>query len=987
MKNIKIDSLFSTDNLKCQKKHSVFDMLALIPSHSNLPPGPSSINLAAPKADSINRQFLHTELVTYTQAHPGKSFTVNNEGRLAIISSIAFFAGQDYHFHHRKVENHIVGLLTKGSHLLRAQDLPLINNVWKRLITSGSQHNEKHLKRTFDPLLKGLNVESKIDQTTPISAIAQALELFPEETRSLVFPAISQIFNDIHHLKDMNEILHRLEEIENTKRQQFVLLVAPFIKCLENGFQRAYAIAVIRLTPLAGQLSSINHLVNIFEGMERAQCIEFFHLLKKISLKKRHGCISLIASMLQNIEEGQKFDIIKAFFLHKVEPSYSIINELRKTFPRKRLEIMQAIIPKLDKSSNPYKMASIINVLNLLPCSEIVRSLHQVKSLFFNISKLYQKKFLIAQIEQVPLKRRATLISLVNAASKDSQDGSERFQIMQILNLMPKSKQTEEVANLIANFYQNGNLEHFKFIANVLTLIAPKHRLKIFRQITTEAYLDRGYFFIFLSVFQDKTIKEDSHNYLFDFLNQATVSPKRHSKVIFKLAENIVTNHIALDLDQDCKLYQLALSIQILVDPKNKHNPYRFWERLRKKVVNERTFPLPKAIGCASIDALSNWKKTKQPSSNDLPKDILPTIFEDLFNELETRIGNLDPETQEKIKDLICVNCFPKGIKFFEEEDGNVVEIIPNVFHFICKLRDNILQKPLLPSLIRAKYAPNTTIASHVYYAFMTAKFFNDQSNELQPGCLLTNRELSLLKFSSLIMQCSIDQLEGLTIWFNQTEMKKYRLHSDQQEKRLEAVPIEDCIDRILPDYEQALNGILQDPKHINDICNRPLDAPISQEVHQVLYLKNRFCKHLRLTHKVTFDPHVGVISSYLLDLDKNLQKAFEKIMVYFASKFDQSIEVLSKEAANQTHKAALKAILKAIANGLINRLQKEINQNVRDGKFSFNTLVEYFKTSKILKEEDDWTPYISLDEETYEFKEITQKGAEAILRHKGLIN
>jgi len=407
-----------------------------------------------------------------------------------------------------------------------------------------------------------------------------------------------------------------------------------------------------------------------------------------------------------------------------------------------------------------------------------------------------------------------------------------------------------------------------------------------------------------------------------------------------------MNNYELWNINEEHLLFQKAIQIKILADPKalqNPKNPYRIYQYLKKILEVEQQTPLSFALPftplnsqqiCLNLEPIRKDAVVKVLTRADLPVGIDLQTLLDLFLSIENRLNELKEE--EKLKVETCIQ------ESYE---------LP-----LTELKDNLLKNHFIPNLLNLPSHPDGIIDPMSLYLCRILKAILLKSKNKKATDLLSPQEEMFLTFTRSINNCVTGQKDGIILYYNNLDPQD-RINNPHINSK-EANTIQNFVKSA---YQSLLNHLFASETLLTNLTGKIEE---SQASHQTLYLKNRFHQAIGLQHNLTFDPHTGVLNDTLL------------------SKCEMS------------PKEVLEEIARLIAPNLLCQwIKKEIDQLCLSHHLSYSILSTYLEQILPQKERSDlkWRMrYLDIepDEEEYnfQFRGILEAGVWAILGEMGYI-
>jgi predicted DNA-binding ArsR family transcriptional regulator len=361
------------------------------------------------------------------------------------------------------------------------------------------------------------------------------------------------------------------------------------------------------------------------------------------------------------------------------------------------------------------------------------------------------------------------------------------------------------------------------------------------REFVLEAVKENGLILRYVKL-QDSAIIEAAHCLLNEQLQSWLVNPEKKN-ILFYYAFFIVTHQAAFYLHDEHPLLQKAIEAYCITssgeDPKN---PYMIYAGLQD-VIGEDTL----------IEDFEGFRKRaskKKYTFADIPDHIVP--LQELFASIEQR-GVDEKEVEE-----LCCGASLQDVKENMLGEGKLIATI-------------LMQQG-------KKDDPLTVTAMYLY---LILKSISDADDTRDKNCL-SARENQLLKFASMIKECSTGQKDAIEQYYINT-IGMDAISSSQNK-------IEETIDQSI---QIALKKALASDDLLTDLIGK---TP-KQQSHQTLFLQNRYHRQIGLIHSLTFDRHTGVIDDDLIQKDPN--EAIEKIKQYL------HIQEITKQVLDQALKSS----------------------------------------------------------------------------------
>jgi hypothetical protein len=311
----------------------------------------------------------------------------------------------------------------------------------------------------------------------------------------------------------------------------------------------------------------------------------------------------------------------------------------------------------------------------------------------------------------------------------------------------------------------------------------------------------------------DSTIIKAAHHSLNAKL-QLWLDDPQQVTALFEYASCIVNDFESFFLHEEHPVLQKAIEAFCLTCQSNNPNsPYVLHHNLQK-IVQEETL----------IDDFKGWRKRSNKQTftyADIPKGVIP--LQTLFKTIEQR-GVDEKEVAE-----LCCGASLQQIKENVLGEGKIVSVL---------LMQKFNKEDPIPLASRYLYFILKSIAN---------------ADDTREGKRLSARESQLLKFASMIKECSTGQIDAIEQYYINT-LSLGAINTSQSK-------IEEVIDYAM---QMTLKKALASDVVLTDLIGK---FP-TQQSHQTLYLQNRYHKQIGLIHSLRFDRHSGVIDRTLIDKD-----------------------------------------------------------------------------------------------------------------------
>lgn len=467
-------------------------------------------------------------------------------------------------------------------------------------------------------------------------------------------------------------------------------------------------------------------------------------------------------------------------------------------------------------------------------------------------------------------------------------------------------------------------------IWNTLSFIAPGKRHEVVYHLLKFPEIckkDNRHLITKIFLMNEK-IQSDSYSFLLRRLNEVISNQVQ----AFSLSSCLIKFASDLLLHSDHPLFQQAYIVTTIADPQvlnHKKNPYRIFQSLKKLSFSEPKYEIESEF---NLHTLRQRGETRKLTIKDLPHDVPSNSFKRLFDQLNKRVKSLSIDQKQ------CVENY----------------IQDNFANSLNALQANLLEKPLIPSLLDVKGVPDQPIESSVLYIYAILKMLLDKERESksQVTSPLYPHEELLLKISCCISNCQTGQRDGIAIYYNNLP-PKYRNQMGPMIFHTEEKVIQ-FVDRVI---QKVLEEIFASREFLKRILpERALNGAFSQHSHQTLYLKNRLYLQVGLRHQLTFDAHTGNVCGELLDVEpKQLLEAFFKLFT-----------------------------LKKVAD----QLKLDVSQAIKQEKSTYMTFQEYLEPYFLQeKQENQWRESCFLFTDALEPLGLTDKGILTILKMQRFVN
>jgi hypothetical protein len=359
-----------------------------------------------------------------------------------------------------------------------------------------------------------------------------------------------------------------------------------------------------------------------------------------------------------------------------------------------------------------------------------------------------------------------------------------------------------------------------------------------------------------------------AHQHLLDKLIALEEDPSQ-KEALTTYCTDIIDNFVELLLHEEHPLFQKAIEMRSVTESEE-NSPYDLYYSLQKTINEE---PL--------LDEFVSFRQRaiiKSYTFADIPKGII--ALPDLFASLE-QMG-----VQDETVAALC-------------EGKTLADVKQNVMG----------EGKLIPSLLAQKGQADDPLSITAFYLYAILEQIAKEDNIRKEGAL-SDRENRLLKFASMVVNCSTGQSDAIEQYYIYT-INTQALGTGQQR-------IETTVDSTI---QTAFMQTLASESLLKEMAGQD----VGELSHQTLYLKNRYHKQIGLRHTLKFDRHAGVI-------DKRIMQQDPKEAIGIIKK-----HLREKEAV----KAALDALLKAPKGygDFISYFEKEFNA----GK-NFTSQEEYEK-------------------------------------------
>ncbi|MBM3207155.1 MAG: hypothetical protein FJZ57_00910 [Chlamydiae bacterium] len=260
----------------------------------------------------------------------------------------------------------------------------------------------------------------------------------------------------------------------------------------------------------------------------------------------------------------------------------------------------------------------------------------------------------------------------------------------------------------------------------------------------------------------------------------------------------------------------------------------------------------------------------------------------ELVSEIETRYNFLCGTSKKEIMDCVEQVC-----------GSPIDELCSNIKDpFFLRLLDEVTGNDL--PLVNA-------------YFMSILSFIFDQSNEID-AAPLSDRELTFLKISASIRNCSVGKSESIVLVYNQLE-DRYKFITSEEKAELPLVVV----------LKLKIWNLVQDRMNIlmssqSDMMKEMTGETqqIQQLPHQSLYVKNILSSHIGFHHDLKFDPHTYMLYEGLIE--KNLEELLDIFYKHFLIKdLILDLQKLSRVSIVSTNPETRK-----IFNGICQILDKQ---------------------------------------------------------------
>ena len=353
------------------------------------------------------------------------------------------------------------------------------------------------------------------------------------------------------------------------------------------------------------------------------------------------------------------------------------------------------------------------------------------------------------------------------------------------------------------------------------------------------------------------------------------------------LAETIIKLREELNLSDDNPLFQKAINVLVLADPdvlNDLKNPYNIFQSLQA-FLDEPYFQLS-AFNVLELDMrrIREMAQTLDYTVQMLPHDVTRENIERLFGNMVTRFEALSEDEQTAVGESV------RSLLGVEEQGSNFSNKVLN----IPSLQDEFFRADGLISkwLSHAPVGGGRIDSSH-FKAFMILKSILDVNESIVDSVkLLTPQECLIVNFINCVINCSTGQKNGIEVLYKELP-KIYQVSGNSDDQVVNEI--------VRTTVQRSLNEAIQEQVRV------VVGGIDPQEVHQILYVKNRLFRQLGLEHKLEFDLHTGVLSEAVLDY--NPQQMFlgivEKFQQILPRKILENINDMIKRDPKQTEGAS----------------------------------------------------------------------------------
>lgn len=276
-------------------------------------------------------------------------------------------------------------------------------------------------------------------------------------------------------------------------------------------------------------------------------------------------------------------------------------------------------------------------------------------------------------------------------------------------------------------------------------------------------------------------------------------------------------------------------------------------------VIDEHTYSTVRVNVALNFEELQKRAKNNAYTVDMLPK--LPdgfalTFFDQLFDELTWRLPTLALEKRDAF-----INHMRLLLGLSEDKilEGLPLEADPGIFVLINKIKEHSLgQSARLPRLLKVKDDTKAPISNYTFYLYSILKSFVDESAVVEEGGILSAREERALVFLTRVRECATGQEEGIAEYYNGLESK-------YKQGNALLGPIERVNKRVETVVDDFLNACISKQLTLDNLTDMPVGQHVTQQVHQIRYINNRYGHQLGLVYRHVFEQHPAAVSKSLL--------------------------------------------------------------------------------------------------------------------------
>lgn len=425
----------------------------------------------------------------------------------------------------------------------------------------------------------------------------------------------------------------------------------------------------------------------------------------------------------------------------------------------------------------------------------------------------------------------------------------EKIIMQSTVDLSPQQRKDflvhlEKLSQFEATALRDADLKKLciKTFVKVMPHVTPEKRLDFFAAgLENQLLYDRN--FLTYITAADSDVLKNFYIYLNTTLAQIVAKFSKDSS-----QNNLyAARAIARELLDTCKAYEVPEGIEIeisgfygaVMNDSHTNNPFILFQKLKEILQKEE---LINKVGSWDLEIFRSRSKPQEYTFADLPKIVSYQTLKDLLETWKKRFQQLSKEQQNELESYIRGLC-----------DDNTLTIDSVIV--------GILQKSEVLRLFHLQGLPEDKVESLAFYFYKVIESIAEESDAMQEGSPLTQKEERLLGLFREFNGCTIGQQDGIISCYNARPQQA----KDEKEKVMRPA-IENIESMIDSSVLNTLKEILGE-KNETILRNLLKVNQVGQQVHLGRYLLNRFSKQFGW-NDLTFDIHTQVIPKELIDMN-----------------------------------------------------------------------------------------------------------------------